>query len=198
MSNLPPLANLLAIRDEDPRSLAAITGHLTTSGDFDTVFHPAPHWVCAQKYLPDSVPDPAEARAAGLVFCEGRDEIESGHERNTRARFEALAAVLNQCRQRVADLPPPRLHEFPGDFTFLHFGPQTEVTAVRSCGGLVPIYWYTQGPRIALATRLDLLIRYAGVPAEPDPLTAAIWAVGWPGFPDGRAPIAGVRVLERP
>ena len=124
---LPPLANLFAVRDEDPVSLAAFEADLRASGEFTEVWRPAAGWVAAAAPLPRGEPDGRDVRAAGLAFAEGRDVV--GND------FGAVADL--------ADQNPDRLATLPGDFGFMRFRPDGEATVVRSCGGLVPFYlWH--------------------------------------------------------
>ncbi len=178
--SLPPLANLLALREPDPLALERLAADLATGHEFDTVWRPAPGWVAAITQLPGGEADTEWTRAVGLVFAEG--ELSAGE----LPRAAELAAAR-----------PEGLAALPGDFGFVHFGRDAVATVVRSCGGLVPFYLWQSGERACVATRLTDLVRH--LPEEPrlDPLVNAVWTTGHSLFPDGRTFIAGVSILRR-
>ena len=178
---LPPLANLFAVHDEDPATLAAIEADLEASGEFAEVWRPAAGWVAAAAPLPRGEPDGRDVRAAGLAFAEGRDVV--GQD------FGAVA--------QLADHTPERLASVPGDFGFIHFRPHGGATVVRSCGGLVPFYLWRSDGRTGVATRLGDFVRYLPEELALDPLVNAIWASGRTLFPNGRTFLAGVHIIAR-
>ena len=175
--SLPPLANLLAVRRDAPGGTDALERRLREDGRFAEVLRPAPGWVVGIAPLPHGTPDPPGVRSAGLVFAEGRDAV-GDPER---------AARLGRER-------PEGLGELPGDFTFLAFAGDGSVTAVRSAGGLAPLYVADEGR--VLATRLRWTLPYLAA-VELDPLPNAIWMTGTPLFPEGRTFLRGVRMLDR-
>ena len=179
--SLPPLANLFATYDPAPDALAALETDLRASGEFHRVSRPAPGWVLATSPLPGGA-STATTPAAGVVeFVEGQEQMGD--------RLHQLCDL--------ADQTPERLARFPGDFAFFRFRSDGGATVVRSCGGLAPIYLTRSRERITLATRLGDIVRYA--PEEPriDPLPNAIWASGWPVFPEDRTFLAKVSALPR-
>jgi asparagine synthase (glutamine-hydrolysing) len=179
---LPPLANLFAVHDDDPLSLAAIAADLQAGGEFAEVWRPAAGWVAAAAPLPRGEPDDRSVRAAGLAFAEGRDVV--GKE------FGAMGELVDGAPERLATLR--------GDFGFIRFRPHGGATVVRSCGGLVPFYLLSHpSQRTAVATRLGDFVRY--LPNEPqlDALSNAIWTMGHIFFPDGRTFLRGVTILDR-
>jgi asparagine synthetase B (glutamine-hydrolysing) len=179
--SLPPLANLFAIYDPDPGALAALERALRASGEFRRVSRPAPAWVVATSPLPGgNGADPKVADGA-VEFVEGQDLV--------CERLEELC--------QVTDRAPERLARLPGDFGFVRFRPDGSATAVRSCGGLVPFYLTRSRERIALATRLGDFARYLEDEPRIDPLPNAVWAMGWPLFPDDRSFLTNVSVLPR-
>lgn len=178
---LPPLANLLAAREDDPAALGALAADLATSGEFTAVWRPAPGWVAASAPLPGGEPDGPAVRAHGLAFGEGRDGIAGSLER---------AAAL-------AERAPAALASLPGDVGFIHFAADGGATVARSCGGLVPFYLHSSGTRLTIATRLGDLARWLPDNPRLDPLGNAVWTTGFGFFPDGRTFLAGARMLER-
>lgn len=185
----PPLSNLFAVHDADPAALDEMMLDIQRSGEFAHVWRPAPGWVVAAAPLPDSVPDSEAVRRHQLAFAEGRDMLENQTGKDPDERFREIAELV--------DLKPESLASLPGDFGFIRFRPNGSTTVVRSCGGLVPFYLKQSGNRFVIATRLGDFVRY--LPDEPqlDPLANAVWASGWPTFPDGRTPLSGVKILAR-
>lgn len=179
--SLPPLANLFAVYDPDPLASNGRLADLRGSGEFLRLSQPGPGWIVAVSPLPGEANGHQQLLAGSVEFVEGADLL--------RDRCPQLC--------HVADDAPERLAAFPGDFGFLRFRPDGSATAVRSCGGLVPLYVTRSGDRMAVATRLGDLVRY--LPEEPrlDPLLNAVWASGWSLFMEGRTPLAGVSILGR-
>lgn len=185
--NLPPLTNLFAVSHEDSAVLRELAAEMRHHGDFTEVWHPADGWVVGATPLPGSQPDGEFARRSGFAFVEGRDLVEERSRGDLRSLFCQVAEWARES--------PERLVALPGDFGFAHFRPAGEATLVRSCGGLVPIYYgFLQG-RVAIGTRLSYFVRYLpdGVPI--DPLVNALWSVRNGVFPDRRTFLAGVSIL---
>lgn len=187
--SLPPLANLLAIRRDDPLVLNRIAVDLESTGEFAHVWRPARGWIAATAPLPGGDPDSAAVRGSGLAFAEGRDLVEG---QQAAARPDRLARVAE-----LSDLMPERLDSVPGDFGFIRFRSDGTATVVRSCGGLVPFYLWQSGRDLAVSTRLGDLVRF--LPEEPrlDPLVNATWTTGYSVFPDRRTFLADVTILDR-
>jgi hypothetical protein len=171
---LPPRANLVAVRHADPAVVDAVERAMRAHPELrDDVWRPQPGWIAASAPLPESGPEPAGVRAAGLTFADGRDVV--------------LAAAAPE---RVAALAPERLAELPGDFTFVRFEGDG-ATAVRACGAGVPIHAGVDGERIAITTRLDLLVAVLDERWRFDPLVAGTWMSGWALHPYRRSLLAG-------
>lgn len=81
-----------------------------------------------------------------------------------------------------------------GDFTFLHIDPNGVGHAVASVAGVVPVYYHVDGTRVAIATRLRELVRYALDDPELDVPSVSLHLSMWT-FPENRSFIRGVRVL---
>lgn len=181
---LPPVANLFAVAYEDPVRLEALERRLECCGEFD-VWQPALGWVAAIAPLPWGPAERPEVRAAGLAFVEG-EEVVSAPQRS--------AAVVAELARRA----PERLASLPGDFGFLCFERDGAATAVRSAGGLVPVYLHAAGDGLlAIGTRLDYFVRFLPEPPVLDPLVNALWTTGWPLLPDERTFLRGVSILGR-
>lgn len=188
MNLLPPQCNLFAIRDEDPNFLRELELRLPQQG-FAQVWRPARGWLVAAAPLPDGWPDSPDTRAAGLAFAEGRDEV-------TGTLTEPPPASLEQAA-RLADQTPASMAQLTGNFGFLRFRADGGVTAVRSCSGRVPFYWWSRGTRLVLATRLHYFPQLLPAAFELDPFVNAVWTAGLCLFPDGRTFLTGVRCVER-
>lgn len=173
---------MFCLFDPVPERLDRVANALGQGREFE-VRRPAPGWVAAVASLPRGMSEPEGVRAAGLVFCEGADRVLAGR------RHEEVA--------RVARDTPDQLARLPGDFTFVAFAPDGRATAVRSCGGLVPIYHWSDAARTALGTRLDYFVRFLPEPPDLDPFVTAIWTSGWAVFPDQRTFLEGVSILQR-
>ena len=109
---LRPMANLFAVGDPDPGFLDRMEERLTATGEFESVWRPAPGWLAGQAPLPESEPDGDAVRSRGFAFVEGRDRLERGRDLDWLDRVAELA-----------DRSPHRLAELPGDFGFVRFRP---------------------------------------------------------------------------
>lgn len=186
---LPPQCNLFAVRSEDPLFRERLLQHLRARNEFNEIWEPAPGWIAAAALVPDSVPDDATVRGLGLAFAEGRHRIAASQAGDPAAAFQRLV--------ELTDHAPEKLAQMPGDFTFLRFRPDGGVSAVRACAGLAPIYWREHQAGLALATRLEYLVRYLPDANELDPLPNAMWMRGAAAFPDGRTYVRNIFALER-
>jgi asparagine synthetase B (glutamine-hydrolysing) len=153
---------------------------------FTDVWEPSEGWVVGVDGLPGEDANPRELRMAGFVFAEGRDRA---------CRDERDADAVSRL-MRLALHSPERLSALPGDFAFVVFGRDGEVTAVRSCGGLVPVYYADGERRTVIATRLEYMARF-GAYSELDPLMNAIWAGGGAWAPAGRTLLRDVAIVPR-
>ncbi len=184
--SLRPYANLLALQLLKPEEAPGIVERLRSWPGPLEVRQPHPLWICAVFPLPESAPDPPGAKDTGFAFAEGREEIKAG-----------LGPGGYHRLTRTVRTHPEALDQFPGDFTFFHFDPQGILTAVRSAGGVVPVYFGRFKGRWVVATRLGLFLRWLSEVPPLDPLVNALWAVGWTGFPEGRTFFQGISVLPR-
>jgi asparagine synthetase B (glutamine-hydrolysing) len=185
---LRPMANLFAVAHPDPGVLDRIEERLDGSEEFDFVWRPAPGWLVAQDPMPDSDADGERVRSLGFAFAEGRDRLEGGQ------GLDALNRVAE-----LADRSPHRLAELPGDFGFLRFQPDGAALAVRSCGGLVPVYLQFRGDGgFAIGTLLNYFPRFLREGFSPDALVTASWPrISPPAFIDDRTFLDGVSILPR-
>ncbi len=183
---LPPLANLFAVCDRNPRVLDTLEGELTAAGEFEHVWRPAPGWIVASAPLPGSKADPELGRSRGFAFMEGRDALADDPD-----RLERLA--------ELCDRAPERLGELPGDFTFIRFRRDDSALAVRSAGGRVPLYLQRrEGGGLAVGTLLSYFPRLLPGEFRPDPLVNASWARALSSsFIDGRTFVEGISILPR-
>jgi asparagine synthetase B (glutamine-hydrolysing) len=184
--DFPPLANLFAFGSDNPARLEEIERRLRAAQRYQRVWRPHPGWVAATSSLQGSALDDQEVRDAGFVFAEGRD-VMLGNPDERGQRCRELAVALQR--------EPGQLVRWPGDFSFLCFHPDGAVTAVRSCAGLVPLYWWLDKDDVVLATQCDALIRFGGMKEGLDVLGAAIWTMGFPGFAFNRTHLRGVSAL---
>ena len=185
--NLPPLANFFAMREPNPVRRHEALVRVSARAEFSFIWEPTPDWLAALAPLSGGLPDGEDVRAVGLVFAEGRDRI--------AGREGVDVQALNRLRDMTAQRPQD-LATCPGDFGFLSFD-EDGVTAVRSCGGLVPLYYAVDGERIAVATRLEYIVRFVGHDFALDPLINAICAGGGDQIPEGRTFFAGISVLRK-
>ena len=178
---IPALANLFAVQTDDPEIRRRIRRRVLSSDASVRVHEPAPDWLVAVAPL-GGLPEEASLQARDFVFAEGREALDAT--RTTRLGEFALRS-------------PERLSEVSGDWTFARFGVGGSATAVRSCGGRVPIYWW-DGPRDrGFATTLASVARWRIEAPELDPLVNAMWLALYEGQPDGRTFLSGVRLLRR-
>ena len=191
MLPLPPLANLLAIRNTDPRKLQELEQKLTASGDFKEIWRPTPQWLVAVKPLPDSTPDPQDCRSAGLAFIQGREHFDDQNVgRHSHAAWQTLADTAHD--------RPETLAQHPGDFAFLAFRPDHSVVAVRSCGGVAPVYFWQGTDSAIISTQMHRLSRNLPHTPQLDLMVCAVWmCLGRSLFPDRRTFVQDVRVLSR-
>jgi asparagine synthetase B (glutamine-hydrolysing) len=182
------MANLFAVADPDPGVLDRIEERLAGSGEFDVVWRPAPGWLVAQATMPDSDADGDGVRSLGFAFAEGRDRLQD------HQGLESLDRVAE-----LADRAPNRLADLRGDFGFLRFQPDGEALAVRSCGGLVPVYLQFRGDgAFAVSTLLNYFPRFLRERFSPDALVTASWPrISPPAFIDDRTFLDGVSILPR-
>ncbi len=185
MTELPPLADVVAVRAADPAVRAAVSAELAAIGGFDQLWEPAPEWVAAARPFPGgATAATAATRAAALLFAQGHDvAITPGRD----------AAALAELAHRH----PERLCEVDGDFGFIGFAADGAATVVRSASGLVPFYIAAADGGWTIATSLELMLRFHPRELELDPLVNAIWTSGYDAAPERRTFLAGVRVLGR-
>jgi asparagine synthase (glutamine-hydrolysing) len=185
--SLPPLSNLVAVHDPDVANLDRIERYLADASDFRSVWRPTANWLVGASPLPGGEPDPPEVRDHGFAFAEGRSNV---------LRDDCSSAAVRELGELV-DSHPERLSRLPGDFGFLRFSKTGGATVVRSCGGLVPIYFAESGQRLVIGTRLEFLARFRPDPPELDPFATAVWMSGYGFFPHGRALLKGVSLVPR-
>jgi len=132
--------------------------------------------------LGEDDPDWVSDAERGLLFAEGHHQV--------AARLEELS--------KIGEANPGDFKRLPGDFSFIIFGSEGKATVVRSCQGLVPLYFEKQSHgQVTIATRIGDVARYG--PQDPvlDPLVTATWTSGWGLFPEGRSHLSGVSILAR-
>jgi len=178
----PPLANFLAVRMENPQDRQSLKEALRTSQIFSEVLEPAPSWLLAWAPLPES----EEHRVPGLFVFEGGDHLS-----------RSLGPEGSQTLLRLLEEKPQDLAQVPGDFGLLRFQPSGSVVAVRSVGGLVPVYYAERPEGFWLASRLHDLLRFLPHLPPLDPLPNALWIAGWTAFPEGRTFFQGIRLLPQ-
>jgi hypothetical protein len=182
-SRLRPFANLLAVREPDPRLLRELRTEIEDSGTFTRVRELHGFVVACAPLDATWEPADGDAEAEELFFAEGRDRFGS------RAELRRLAECVGRA--------PENLAVFAGDFGFISVTATTGLRAVRACGGSVPFYFARRGSRSAVGTRLGYFPRFVDRDLQLDPLVAATWATAVDFFPDGRSLLRGVNVLER-
>jgi len=175
---LKALTNAFFLWSRDSETRGGVARRVAHSQRFRSVTMPAPGWLAATAPVTAEGPSSAVDATPGGVFLEG-------------------APAQRRAMIGLALRDPSKLERYPGDFAFAAFAREGPATFVRSCGGLVPLYWWSGDDCVAVATRLEDLVRFGRVPARIDPLTCALWAGGCGTFPDDRAPVAGVSVLPR-
>lgn len=172
--SLPPLANVFAFSDVDPQVRNSVERSLRERGKFNRIRNSG-RWVLGEKFLPGRT----DHERVDLIFAEGGD----------------LFPDDGPLRRRTTT-SPELLSRFDGDFTFI-FVTANACYAVRSCGGLVPLYVFQDQSRIALASRLTDLARHVPKQFELDPLPHALWMTGQAHFPDQRTFLQNVRCVPR-
>lgn len=187
----PPLANLLAFHSRDEGVLKAATDRLRKSGEFDSLWQPAPGWIVGASPLPgdDSHGNYGQRPIPELAFAEGREAVSAGAAPTNADFWTTLRETA--CAQ------PERLRNYPGDFGFIAFGADGDATITRSCGGLAPFYVSRKPGWACISTRMKWLIRFAPSEFGFDPLVNALWAAGWTWFPERRTFFQDVSILER-
>jgi asparagine synthetase B (glutamine-hydrolysing) len=185
---LPPLANLFAFSALDPGLLGETARLVAASGRFERVWRPHPTWVAASAPLPLSKPDDDETRRRGYAFAEGGHRIVGAGD-GALERLERVTDLLDEGGGRLASLN--------GDFGFIHFSPDGSARVVRSCGGLVPFYLWSDRSSAAVATLLTDHARFLPGELRLDPLVHATWITGWGRSPNDRSFLAGVSLLPR-
>jgi asparagine synthetase B (glutamine-hydrolysing) len=158
------------------------------SGVFTTVHRPSPHWVVGVAPLPHGPGGNGGASEDGLFFAEGEDVVGGTGAGSAGRRRDFAEAVA----ERPADLSV-----FPGDFGALRFRPDGSIVAVRSCGGVVPMYYHATATRTMVATRSDYFLSFGAVRGQLDPFVLALWLAAQGCFPDGRTHLDGVKVVPR-
>jgi asparagine synthetase B (glutamine-hydrolysing) len=187
VTHLPPLANVIAMYSRDPDRIGRFAARVETDPILK-VFRPAAGWVAAFHTLPLSVPDSAPVQGQGYVFAEGREAVV--------ARNDPLPG-LKRLSEALEHPEPRQLARIPGDYSFFRFKPDGSVTAVRSCGGLVPVYIWESADGLVLSTHATWLAKYASWRGEPDWLITAMWLSGWPTFARNRSHLEGVKILHK-
>lgn len=182
---LPPLANLFAFSSPDPNLRDDVAAHLLASGSFTEVWRPHPHWVVAKAPLPESPPTVEAARRAGLVFVEGRDRLVGGPRPEER-----VARLLDTLSAGAGRLPT-----LPGDFGLIHFRDDGSALVVRSCGGRVPLYVWTDTQSVAIATLQHDLVAHLPGEIDIDPLSLATWMSCRAFTTDNRSFVAGATLV---
>lgn len=179
LAQLPPLADVFAFSSPDPGSRAEVERRLAAEARFGAPSHPGGDWLVASAPFPGAAGEDDRLRASDLAFAQGSELF------GDRERLEDLAATIRDAGD---------LARHPGDFGLLAFdGPAA--TAVRSCGGLVPMWIWSAGGEAAASTNLTVLLR--ALPERPpvDPLVAAMWgSTAW-HFPHRRSPYAGIEIV---
>lgn len=178
---LPPLANLFAVYAADTDERLRIRHRVLNSDSRARVEEPAPGWLVALSPI-NSLPEAKRSHAPDTVFAEGPGPLD-------RAQTERL--------RELALRSPERLSELKGDWTFARFGAGGCATAVRSCGGRVPMYWWESSRTRGFATTLASTVRWRSEAPELDPLVNAMWLALYHGQPDDRTFLAGVKLLRR-
>lgn len=143
----------------------------------------------------------ASAPAGWLIAIEPCESSEEQHsddasllsvEAPVRGPFPRGAAA-----RALAGEPGTELGRLAGDLAFCAFGAGGTVKAVRSCGGLVPLYFYVSASSLCVATRLRDLYWLCVDELAIDPLVHAVWSSGNAIFPDGRTFFRNVSCVPR-
>lgn len=178
--SLPPLCNLIAILQPDPRLRRDEYSRLHDSGLYESVLQRDDGWLLGTQPLPGSEPSPAHPQ---LHFCEGAHLFSHSPGQSLRD--------LAECCSR----DPAALQRFSGDFSVLHFTAAGKLTLVRSAAGRVPLYFRCEGERLLIATRLDYVAAFTGDALRLDPLASALALSGYGALPDTRSPLLGTQLL---
>jgi hypothetical protein len=184
---LPPLANVIAVYSQNPARLAQFAARVQADRAL-RVHRPGPYWIAAFHPLPLSVADSEQVLKEGYVFAEGREDVSS--------RADPIPG-LRRLGQSLDHREPRQLATISGDFTFFRFKSNGAVTAVRSCGGLVPVYIQEDRDDLVLSTHATWLAKYANWRGEPDWLITAMWLSGWATFAKNRSHLQGVSILHK-
>lgn len=134
--------NWLGARFEDVRLLEDHAAFLREEGGYAEVLRPHPHWLIAVAPLPDTPAAPTFLARQGFVFGEGREDLEPILER--RGPNAGLVTLTE-------------LASLPGDFCFLQVAAGGEALAVKSCAGVVPVYFAERSDRLLIGTQLGKL-----------------------------------------
>ena len=185
---LPPLANIFAYRDPDPTVLATVERALLASSPVPRLWHPPGGWVGAYWPLPGSVGRWGPVDQDDLVVFEGEDLLLPQGAVGSTERDRLMALVVRT---------PDDLDHLDGDFGLAHFGTDGSLTAVRSAGGIVPVYVWGDGQRMAIGTRLDHFVQHLPAPLTPDALAHASWLFGGDRIPSPRSFLQGVSLVPR-
>jgi asparagine synthase (glutamine-hydrolysing) len=124
----------------------------------------------------------------GLFFAEGEDVV---------CGTGGSAAERRRAFLHAVDERPASLAGFAGDFGVIRFRPDASVVAVRSCGGVVPVYYHASATRTMVATRTDYFLRFGAVAGQLDPFVLALWLGGEGFFPNRCTHLQGVKVVPR-
>lgn len=179
--SLPPLCNLIAIWQPDPRLRREEHSLLQDSGLFQSVLQREDGWLLAAQPLPGGEPKTGHPR---LYFCEGADLF------GDHPPAQSWSDLAHCCAHT-----PAALQRFKGDFTLLHVAAAGELTLVRSVAGKVPLYFRREAERLLVATRLDYMVTFAGGTPRLDPLATALALSGYGALPNARSPLLGTHLL---
>jgi hypothetical protein len=98
---------------------------------------------------------------------------------------------------RCLTTSPGQLDQFPGDFSCVRFEADGALHVARSCAGIPALYVATGRNFAAVSTRIEWIGLVVPDPPEIDWLPLALYATGWPCFPNSRSPLRGVHYLKR-
>lgn len=182
-TQLPRLANLIALRSPDAGRRRLLTERLHQAGW--QLHQPAPLWLVATQALPGSSPADARDEAAGLFCC--ADQASLPQKTEARARHRAWIHHGEQAaRGEAAD-----------DLHCLSILPDNSARFRRSLGGNIPAYWWRDGQDdLWLSTTSGDLIANAGHDGTPDRLMTVLCLQGQYSQQIGhRSHLAGVSKL---
>ncbi|HUR41127.1 MAG TPA: asparagine synthetase B family protein [Verrucomicrobiae bacterium] len=164
--NSGSVANIFAFGSPDPGLVNR--AHSRLERHYDVVWRPASGWVFAIRSIGWS--EPCQNPTGSILQAEASRPITAD---------ETVKGLLAR----------------PGDFTFVFLGSGGKVHAARSAAGLVPLYFW-QGPdRLVFSTQADAIPDFGGWRGGLEPLSNAIWVMGWGGNLSNRSHLAGVRSL---